>query len=87
VPPAVPHARAHERGLGVLVHTVEREDVLGEIDSDVDNGPGLPLPGELMRVRASHRGTSSPVATSRPVRDGQVPFIRQAAQPTRRVHP
>jgi hypothetical protein len=33
----------------VLVHTVDRKHVLGEIDADVDNGHGLPLQSELMR--------------------------------------
>jgi hypothetical protein len=56
-----------------LVHC---EDVLGEIDADVDNSHGLPLPSELMRVRTFHRGTSLPVAAPRLVRDGEVPFIR-----------
>jgi hypothetical protein len=70
------NARAHEFGLARLVDAVHGKDVLGEIDADVDNGHGLPLPSELMRVRTSHRGTSLPVAASRPVRDGEVPFIR-----------
>ena len=66
---------AHQCRLAVLVHTVDREDVLGEIDADVQNGRGLPLPSELMRVRTSHRGTSLPTAASRSARDGEVPSI------------
>jgi len=56
------------------------EDVLGEIDTDGDNGHGLPLStqtSELMRFRTSHRGTWMPIAaTARRARDGEVPFIR-----------
>jgi hypothetical protein len=37
------HARAHQRGLAVLIDAVHGEDVLGEIDSDEDNNHGLPL--------------------------------------------
>lgn len=44
------HGRAHQRTLAVFVHTVDCEDVLGQIDADVDNGHGLRLPSELMRV-------------------------------------
>jgi hypothetical protein len=51
--------------------------VLGEIDTQSDNGHGLPLSNELMRFRTSNRGTSLPLAAMRLVRDGEVPFIRQ----------
>jgi len=72
---------ARDLGLAQLhracgVHPVQCKDALGEIDTDVDNGHGLPLPSELMRVRTSHRGTSLPVAAPRLERDGEVPFIR-----------
>jgi hypothetical protein len=40
------------------------------------DGHGLPLSNELMRYRTSHRGTQMPVAATRLVRDGEVPFIR-----------
>jgi hypothetical protein len=58
------------------IHTMQGKHVLGEIDSQSDNGHGLPLSNELMRFRTSHRGTSLPVAAMRLVRDGEVPFIR-----------
>jgi hypothetical protein len=76
VQPGARHRRPHQRGLACFIHPVDRKHVLGEIDADVDNGHGLPLPSELMRLRTSHRGTTLPVAASRLVRDGEVPFIR-----------
>ena len=74
--PGAWHARPHQRRLAVLVDSVDRENVLGEIDPDVQNGHGLPLPSELMRLRHSHRGTQLPVAATRLARDGEVPSIR-----------
>ena len=70
------HRRAHKLRLAGLVDAVHGKNVLGEIDTDSQNSHGLPLPSELMRVRTSHRGTSLPVAATRLVRDGEVPFIR-----------
>ncbi len=74
--PGAWHARAHQRRLAVLIDSVDRENVLGEIDPDVQNGHGLPLPSELMRLRHSHRGTQLPVARQRLAQDGEVPSIR-----------
>ena len=68
--------RANEHRLAMRVHTMHSENVLGEIDPDVQNGHGLPLPSELMRDRTSHRGTQLPFAAMRPIRDGEVPSIR-----------
>jgi hypothetical protein len=70
------NAGPHQRGLAVLVYSVDCKDVLGEIDADVDNGHGLPLPSELMRF-ASPSWHSLPYSASlRAPRDGEVPFIR-----------
>lgn len=55
------HRRANEFGTAGLIDTVHRKRGLGEIDSDVDNGHGFPLPSELMRF-ATHRGTLLPIA-------------------------
>src|SRR6186713_3107780 len=74
--PGTLHARAHQYCLAVLVDSVDRKNVLGEVDPNEQNSHGLPLPSELMRVRTSHRGTSLPVAATRLVRDGEVPSIR-----------
>jgi hypothetical protein len=57
---------------------MNRKDVLGEIDADEYYGHRLPLPDELVRVRTSNRGTSLPVAEVRLVREGEVPFTREA---------
>ena len=67
---------AHECGLACRVDAVDGENILGEIDADGENDHGLPLPKALMRFRTSHRGTVLPVAATRQVRDGGVPFIR-----------
>jgi hypothetical protein len=37
------HARPHQHRLAVLVDTVDRENVLGEIDPDVQNGHDFPF--------------------------------------------
>ena len=37
------HARANEHRLAVLVGTVHRKNVLGEIDSNVQNGHDFPF--------------------------------------------
>ena len=58
------------------IHTVQSKDVLGEIDSNEDNGHDFPFFIQLMRVRTSHRGTVLPVSALRITRDGEVPFIR-----------
>ncbi len=63
-------------GLAGLVDAVHGENVLGEIDTNVQNADGRPLPGELTRVRTSHRGTQLPIAATRLVRDREVPRIR-----------
>jgi len=70
------HARPYQHRLAVLVDSMDRENVLGEIDAYEQNSHGLPLPSELMRVRTSHRGTPLPVAAMRLARDGEVPSIR-----------
>ena len=59
------------------VDTVQGKDVLGEIDSGVQNGHGLPLPNGLM-MRDLHFPSwhSLPVSASRRAREGEVPFIR-----------
>ena len=75
----VPTARRSGIGNGVafrLVHSAHREDVLGEIDANVQNAHGLPLPNELMRLRTAHRSTQLPFSARRLVRDGEVPSIR-----------
>ena len=69
------HAAAHQRGLAALIDAVDGENVLGEIDADEDNGHGLPLSDELMRF-ATPSWHSLPFAAMRPVRGGEVPFIR-----------
>jgi hypothetical protein len=74
--PGTLHARAHQHRLAVLVDSVDRKNVLGEIDPDEQNSHGLPLPSELMRLRTSHRGTLLPVSALRIARDGEVPSIR-----------
>ena len=65
-------------------HTVQSKDVVGEIDSSVQNGDGLLLPSELMR--ALHFLPSSwhslPASASRRTRDGEVPSIRSAHKQT-----
>ena len=58
------------------IHTVQSKDVLGEIDSNEDNGHDFPFFIQLMKVRTSHRGTLLPVSALRITRDGEVPFIR-----------
>jgi len=58
-----------------MEHDLHREHFLGEIDSNEDNGHGLPLPNELMRS-ATPSWHSLPLAATRLVRDGEVPFIR-----------
>ena len=67
-------------GLACDINAMSSKDVLGEIDTDGDNGRhGLPLPktSELMRDRISHRGTLMPYfAAVRITQDGEVPFIR-----------
>ena len=78
------NARAHQLGLARLIHAVHGEDVLGEIDANVQNGHGLPLPSELMRVRTSHRGTSLPVAATAASSGRGSPFHSLgAAEPSR----
>ena len=52
-------------GLAVLADSVDRKNVLAEIDPDVQNGHGLPLPSELTRLRHSHRGIQLLVAAMR----------------------
>src|SRR5574343_194593 len=74
------YRRLQKVRLARLVHATNRKHVLGEINANGQNRHGLPLPGELMRFRTSHRGTQLLVAAARPVRDGEVPFIRQASQ-------
>ncbi len=76
-------AQPGTRGLGLeqlghagLVDAVNCEYALGQIDTNVQNPPGLPLSNESMRVGTSHRGTQLPVAATRLVRDGGVPCIR-----------
>ena len=59
------------------IDAVHSEHVLGQIDTNGQNGHGLPLSSELMRVRTSHRGTELPIAAiPQRARDGEVPFIR-----------
>lgn len=74
------HAGANQYGFACGIHTMNGEDVLGGIDTNGDNGHGLPLStqtSELMRFRTSHLGTWVPIAaTVRCARDGEVPFIR-----------
>ena len=57
---------------------VQRKHVLGEIDSSVQNGHGLPLSSELMMKGRLHFPSwhSLPASASRRARDGEVPFIR-----------
>ena len=38
------HLRLDQRGLAIIINSVHREHVLGEIDSYRDNAHGLPLP-------------------------------------------
>jgi hypothetical protein len=70
------HGRTHQLGSTGIIHAVHRENILGEVNTYGQNRHGLPLPSELMRKRASHRGTELPIAATRLVRDGEVPFIR-----------
>ena len=62
--------------LAGLVDAVNRKHVLGEVDTHGQNRHVLPLPNALMGNRTSHRGTWLPLAATRLVRDGEVPFIR-----------
>lgn len=71
------YAGAHQCGLAAFIHPMQGEHGLGEIDADIDNSHGLPLPDELMK--SSHFPSWHSVAVSRKqrlVRDGEVPFIR-----------
>ena len=71
------HVRTHQLGLAGFVDCVNGENGLGEIDADVQNGHGLPLPSELMELR-------NPIVAlccrqpqyAAAYRDGEVPFIR-----------
>jgi len=54
-----------------LIDAAQGEYVLGEIDANVETSPL----DQLIRCRTSHRGTSLPLAATRPVRDGEIPFI------------
>ena len=72
------HGRAHQLGFASLVEAMHRENILGKINTSGQNRHGLPLPDELMRNSASHRGTQLLVAATRLARDGEVPFIRWA---------
>ena len=50
---------------------------LGQIDAEIDNSHGLPLPDELMKRSNFPSWHSVAVCRkSRLVRDGEVPFIR-----------
>ena len=69
------HGRSKEFGFACLIDAIHGKHVLGEIDTDSQNSHGLPLPNELMRDRASHRGTELPFTAMRLFRDGEVPFI------------
>ena len=72
------NAGPNQRGLACRIYAMHGKGVLGEIDSNGDNGShGLPLPSELMRLCTSHRGTELlGAATARLARDEEVPFIR-----------
>jgi len=70
------HGRSHQLDLAGLVDAVNRENVLGEVDTHGQNRHEPPLPNELMRDCTSHRGTWLPFAATRLVRDGEVSFIR-----------
>ena len=54
---------------------MDREKILGEINTNSQNRHGLPLPDELMRERNSHRGTGLQIAAMGLFRDGEVPFM------------
>ena len=44
------HSRAQQLGFPLLVPAMHGEDALAEIDADGQNGHGLLVPKELMRV-------------------------------------
>ncbi|MCC6850665.1 MAG: IS66 family insertion sequence element accessory protein TnpB [Rubrivivax sp.] len=70
-------AQLHRAG---LVHRVHRKHVLGEIDSNGQNGHGLPLPNESMEELHFPSWHSLPIAAAGLARDGEVPFIHYAPQ-------
>jgi hypothetical protein len=57
------------------IHAVDGIEVLGKIDSDSDNSHGLPLPNEFMRPPLSIVALVVGRRNTRPVRDGEIPFI------------
>jgi hypothetical protein len=79
-------------GLAVLVYTVNRKCILGEIDADVENSHGLPVPSGLMRFATPSWHSLPYAALGRTLRGGEVPFIRQGPQralgapPVKRSH-
>ena len=71
------HRRANELGAAELIDPVHCKYGLGEIDPDVDNGHGFPLPSELMRFETpSWHLVADCRDSARLSRDGEVPFIR-----------
>ena len=64
----------------VFIHAVHGKNVLGEIDSDGDNGYDFLLLVVLMKTTLSILALSMPFAATSPQsRDGEVPFIRWAS--------
>ena len=69
-----------QRGLAVFIHAVHGKNVLGEIDSDGDNGHDFLLLVVLMKSGNSITARLMPFAATSPQpRDGEVPFIRWAS--------
>ena len=77
-------AEPHESGIACGIRAMNGKDILGEIDSDGDNGGhGLPLPQKTSELMKSSTFPSwHSVAVNRKphgarlARDGEVPFIR-----------
>ena len=70
------HGKTNQFRLAGIIHTVDRENILGEINTNGHISHGLPLASELTSSCTSHRGARLPFAATRRVQDGEVSFIR-----------
>ena len=69
----------YQLGASIFIHAVHGKNVLGEINSDGDNGHDFLLLVVMMKSRNSIMALSMTIATTSPQpRDGEVPFIRWA---------
>ena len=72
------NAGAKQDRLARGIHAMHRKDVIGEIDFDLHDAQGPPLPSELMRF-ATPSWHSLQVAATRRTLDWKVLFVRKAA--------